>query len=45
MDFDDTAEEAAFRAEVRKFLGLNAPPRTSDTTSRLLRHDPDPEHP
>jgi alkylation response protein AidB-like acyl-CoA dehydrogenase len=43
VDFDDTAEEAAFRAEARAFLVQHAPPRTSDTTSRLLRHDPDPE--
>ena len=42
MDFDDTADEAAFRAEVRTFLGQHASPRTGDTSARLLRHDPDP---
>jgi len=42
MDFDDTAGEAAFRAEVRAFLAQNAPPRTGDTSTRLLRHAPDP---
>ena len=43
MDFDDTAAEAAFRAEARAFLSQNASPRTSDASTRLLRHDPDPE--
>lgn len=35
MDFNDTPEEAAFRAEARKWLEANAEPRTAD--------DPPPE--
>jgi alkylation response protein AidB-like acyl-CoA dehydrogenase len=31
MDFDDTPEEAAFRAEVRAWLQAHATPRTPDT--------------
>ena len=30
MDFNDTPEEAAFRAEARAWLEANAEPRTSD---------------
>ncbi|HYT40560.1 MAG TPA: acyl-CoA dehydrogenase family protein, partial [Acidimicrobiia bacterium] len=30
MDFDDTREEAAFRAEVRAWLAANARPRSDD---------------
>jgi len=30
MDFEDSAEEAAFRAEVREFLGAHATPKAGD---------------
>ena len=30
MDFDDTAEEAAFRAEVRAWLVAHARPKSGD---------------
>lgn len=43
MDFDDTPEEAAFRAEARAFLTDHASLRSPGDTNRLLRHDPDPE--
>jgi alkylation response protein AidB-like acyl-CoA dehydrogenase len=33
MDFNDSPEEAAFRAEVRAFLDANARPRTSSSES------------
>jgi alkylation response protein AidB-like acyl-CoA dehydrogenase len=42
VDFDDTPDEAAFRAEARAFLAAHASLRTADDASRLLRHDPDP---
>src|SRR3954465_15184883 len=32
MNFDDTTEEAAFRAEVREFLAANAKPKAGDET-------------
>ena len=35
MDFDDTAEEAAFRAEAQRWLEANAPRRHDGTTARV----------
>ena len=37
MDFDDTPEEAAFRAEARAWLEANADPRTGDEASSMTR--------
>jgi alkylation response protein AidB-like acyl-CoA dehydrogenase len=43
MDFDDTPEEAAFRAEARAFLAAHARPRSGTDRSRLLHHEASPE--
>ena len=36
MDFNDTPEEAAFRAEARAWLQANAEPRPEDDDADLL---------
>src|SRR6201999_541604 len=43
MDFEDSPEEAAFRAEVRSWLDANAKPRTKRAASDPMdeRSDPD----
>jgi alkylation response protein AidB-like acyl-CoA dehydrogenase len=43
VDFDDTPEEAAFRAEVRAWLTEHARPRGEATSLHRAHHDPDPE--
>ncbi len=44
MDFEDTAEEAAFRAEARAWLESHAPPRTTLLAGGRSRwRDPSPE--
>jgi alkylation response protein AidB-like acyl-CoA dehydrogenase len=43
VDFDDTAEEAAFRAEVRAWLDHHARPRGDAGAVRRNYHDPSPE--
>ncbi len=42
MDFEDTAEEAAFRAEARAWLAAHAP-RRAGRLAPSLHHDPSPE--
>ena len=42
MDFDDTPEEAAFRAEARAWLSAHAAPRTGEQDR--LRMSDDPAH-
>jgi alkylation response protein AidB-like acyl-CoA dehydrogenase len=42
MDFDDTPQEATFRAEARAFLEAHAMRRTGEGTSRRLHHDASP---
>jgi hypothetical protein len=42
MDFNDTAEEAAFRKEVRAWLDANATRKSDDRQSFRARND-DPE--
>jgi alkylation response protein AidB-like acyl-CoA dehydrogenase len=39
MDFEDSPEEAAFRAEVRKWLDANAKPRTRRDTADVLEEN------
>lgn len=39
MDFNDTPEEAAFRAEARQFLEANVPRRNKDSHSLRQRYD------
>src|SRR6478736_8909666 len=41
MDFNDTAEEAAFRADVRRFLELNAKRKSATETAHRGRYIPD----
>jgi len=41
MDFDDTPEEAAFRAEARAWLEANAGPRTGEVDMLRLMDSPD----
>ncbi len=41
MDFNDTQEEAAFRAEVRRFLDANAGRKTATETAHRGRYIPD----
>jgi alkylation response protein AidB-like acyl-CoA dehydrogenase len=44
VDFDDTSEEAAFRAEARTWLEENAPPRSTESVGARRRwRDPSPE--
>ncbi|MEN9316571.1 MAG: hypothetical protein RIS35_2964 [Pseudomonadota bacterium] len=43
MDFNDTPEEAGFRAEVRAFLSANAPLRREDQPEVRSRYDEGPE--
>jgi acyl-CoA dehydrogenase len=43
VDFDDTPEEAAFRAEVRDWLSRHAQPRGDAAAAQRAHHDPDPE--
>jgi alkylation response protein AidB-like acyl-CoA dehydrogenase len=43
VDFDDTPEEAAFRAEARAWLTQHAPPRGEASGLHRAHHDPDPE--
>ena len=43
MDFNDTPDEAAFRAEVRAFLQANAKPRRADEPEMRARYDEGPE--
>ncbi len=42
MDFDDTPEEAAFRAEARNWLTQHARPRGEASAVQRAHHDPDP---
>ncbi|MGP0030102.1 MAG: acyl-CoA dehydrogenase family protein [Acidimicrobiales bacterium] len=42
MDFDDTPEEAAFRAEARAWLSAHARPRGDAAAVQRAHHDPDP---
>jgi alkylation response protein AidB-like acyl-CoA dehydrogenase len=42
VDFDDTPDEAAFRAEVRAWLANHARPRGDAVEVRRAHHDPDP---
>ena len=39
MDFEDSPEEAAFRAEVRKWLDANAKPRTGRDTADVMEEN------
>jgi acyl-CoA dehydrogenase len=41
MDFNDTAEEAAFRADVRRFLEVNAKRKSATETAHRGRYIPD----
>jgi alkylation response protein AidB-like acyl-CoA dehydrogenase len=41
MDFNDTSEEAAFRADVRRFLEANAKRRSATETAHRGRYIPD----
>jgi alkylation response protein AidB-like acyl-CoA dehydrogenase len=41
MDFNDTAEEAAFRADVRRFLEVNAKRKIATETAHRGRYIPD----
>src|SRR4249920_1544627 len=41
MDFNDTAEEAAFRADVRRFLEANAKRKSATETAHRGRYIPD----
>ena len=41
MDFNDTPEEAAFRAEVRRFLDANAGRKSATETTHRGRYIPD----
>ena len=43
VDFDDTPEEAAFRAEARAWLERHARPRGAANVARRAPHDPSPE--
>jgi alkylation response protein AidB-like acyl-CoA dehydrogenase len=43
MDFDDSPEEAAFRAEARRWLEDHADPRTSESVFSYVPVDADPE--
>jgi alkylation response protein AidB-like acyl-CoA dehydrogenase len=43
MDFNDTPEEAAFRAEARAFLQANAAPRRDDEPAQRTRYAEGPE--
>jgi alkylation response protein AidB-like acyl-CoA dehydrogenase len=43
VDFDDTPEEALFRAEVRDWLAQHARPRGNTLGVQRVRNDPDPE--
>jgi alkylation response protein AidB-like acyl-CoA dehydrogenase len=42
VDFDDTPEEALFRAEVRTWLSQHAKPRGDTSATQRDRNDPDP---
>src|SRR5437660_5740003 len=44
MDFDDTAEEAAFRAEARAWLEARAQLKEPDGSDRLMMQRTDPSH-
>ena len=43
MDFNDTPEEAAFRAEARAFLDAHAERKTADDTTAIIIGTDDPE--
>ncbi len=43
MDFDDSPEEAAFRAEARRWLEAHARPRTAESVYSWVPVDADPE--
>src|SRR5690348_70071 len=44
MDFDDTPEEAAFRAEARAWLEAHAAPKQPGASDRLTAARVDPQH-
>ena len=44
MDFDDTPEEAAFRAEARAWLEAHARLKEPDGSDRLMMQRTDPSH-
>src|SRR5437588_8386512 len=44
MDFDDTPEEAAFRAEARAWLEAHARLKEPDGSDRLIAQRTDPQH-